>query len=122
MDILKALLVDDEEELVSTLVERLGYRGVIAQYALTGPDALDKLRTEKFDVVVLDLKMPGMSGLDVLTVIKREFPAIPVLLITGHGSPTDSSDVIPDGAYDFLPKPVSLEKLIEKIREAVAAQ
>lgn len=122
MDILKALLVDDEEELVSTLVERLGYRGVIAQYALTGPDALDKLRNEQFDVVVLDLKMPGMSGLDVLTVIKREFPAIPVLLITGHGSPTDSSDVIPDGAYDFLPKPVSLEKLIEKIREAVAAK
>lgn len=122
MDTLKALLVDDEEELVSTLVERLGYRGVIAQYALTGPDALDKLRTNKFDVVVLDLKMPGMSGLDVLTVIKQEFPAIPVLLITGHGSPTDSSDVIPEGAYDFLPKPVSLEKLLEKIREAVAAR
>jgi len=118
---LRALLVDDEEELVTTLVERLDYRGVVAEYALTGPEALRKLRDGTFDVVVLDLKLPGMSGLDVLRVIKHDYPKLPVLLITGHGAPTDEADVIPEGAFDFLPKPISLEKLLQKIREAVAA-
>lgn len=120
MNTLRVLLVDDEEELVSTLVERLGYRGISAQYALTGPDALLLLQAEEFDVVVLDLKMPGMSGLDVLTSIKNINPALPVVLITGHGSPDDSL-AVPDGAFDYLPKPVNLDKLIEKIKEAVTS-
>lgn len=122
MESLRALLVDDEAELVSTLVERLGFRGVAAEDAQTGVEALEKLRSRPFDVVVLDLKMPGMSGLEVLSVIKREFPRIPVILITGHGSPADSSEAIPESVFDFLPKPVSLEKLLEKIREAVASR
>ncbi len=118
---LRALLIDDEEELVTTLVERLDYRGVAAEYALSGPEALEKLKSSTFDVVVLDLKLPGMSGLDVLRMINHDYPRLPVLLITGHGAPTDNSDTIPEGAYDFLPKPISLDRLLQKIREAVAS-
>jgi len=118
---LRALLIDDEEELVTTLVERLDYRGVAAEYALTGPDAIQKLKAATYDVVVLDLKLPGMSGLEVLRIIKHDYPKLPVLLITGHGAPIDGSETIPDGAFDFLPKPVSLDKLLQKIREAVAS-
>ena len=118
---IKVLLVDDERELVTTLVERLSFRGVAADFALSGPEALTKLRADGFTVVVLDLKMPGMSGLDVLSAIKKEFPSLPVLLITGHGSPADEGK-IPVDAFDYLPKPISLERLLVKIREAVASE
>ncbi len=118
MSTLKVLLVDDEQELVTTLVERLGYRGVEAAYALNGPEALDKLRQGHFSVVVLDVKLPGMSGLEVLTRMKKEFPNIPVILITGHGSPVEQPDQVPEDAYDYLPKPISLDKLLQKIKEA----
>lgn len=118
---IKVLLVDDERELVTTLVERLGYRGVQADFALSGAEALEKLKRGRFTVVVLDVKMPGMSGLDVLTTIKRDYPTLPVLLITGHGSPADEGK-IPVEAFDYLPKPISLERLLHKIREAVAGQ
>ena len=117
---IKVLLVDDEKELVTTLVERLGFRGVAADFALSGREALQKLKEESFTVVVLDVKMPGMSGLDVLSAIKQDFPKLPVLLITGHGSPADEGK-IPVDAFDYLPKPISLERLLTKIREAVAS-
>ena len=115
----RALLIDDEEELVSTIVERLGYRGVEAEFALAGGDALEMLRKQAYDVVVLDLKLPGMSGLEVLRNIKKEHPAIPVLLITGHGSPMNQLEEKPEEAFDFLAKPIDLESLIEKMEEAI---
>jgi DNA-binding NtrC family response regulator len=118
---IKVLLVDDERELVTTLVERLGFRGIAADYATSGAEALEKIRHGGFTVVVLDVKMPGMSGLDVLSAIKRDYPLLPVLLITGHGSPTDESK-IPVDAFDCLPKPISLDLLLHKIREAVAGR
>lgn len=115
----RALLIDDEEELVSALVERLGYRGVEADYALGGPEALEKMRRDIFDVVVLDLKLPGMSGGDVLKSIKRDHPSVPVIMITGHGS----LDLLPEGkpeqAFDCLAKPINLEALISKMKEAI---
>lgn len=119
---LKALLIDDEEELVSTLVERLGYRGITAEFALDGYEALHKLREGKFDVVVLDLKMPGMDGVEILRRINTTYSGLPVLLITGHGSMANGTDEKPEGAYDYLMKPVDLETLIAKMQEAVAAK
>jgi DNA-binding NtrC family response regulator len=113
------LLIDDEEELVSTLVVRLGYRGVKAQYALNGEDGLRMLREEKFNVVVLDLKLPGMSGMEILQVINREYPDLPVLLITGHGSPDDVLEEKPEGIFDYLAKPINLEDLMDKMKEAI---
>lgn len=115
----RVLLVDDEEELVSTLVERLDYRGIFAVYALNGQEALQKMREEHFEVVVLDLKLPGMDGLEVLRLINQEHPEVPVLLITGHGSLADEIDQKPEGAFDYLAKPINLDDLIAKMKEAI---
>lgn len=115
----RALLIDDEEELVTTLVERLSYRGIEAEYSLDGSDALEKMREGNFQVVILDLKLPGMGGLEVLKRLNTDYPEIPVLLITGHGSPEGEVDPKPDGAYDYLVKPVDIEILIAKMQEAV---
>lgn len=117
MSNLRVLLVDDEEELVSALVERLGYRGIKAKYALNGQQAIELIQTENFDVVVLDLKLPGMSGVEVQKAIKKEHPDLPVLLITGQGAPPDQLGLKPGEQYDFLEKPVGLEVLLERIKE-----
>lgn len=118
----RALLIDDEEELVSTLVERLSYRGIEAEYSLDGYDALSKMRTGAFQVVVLDLKLPGMGGEEVLRQLKRDFPDVPVLLITGHGPGADGAGAVPEGAHDYLVKPVGLDTLIAKMREAIGTK
>jgi DNA-binding NtrC family response regulator len=117
----RVLLIDDEEELVSALVERLGYRGVDAEFALNGMDALEKMRVSEFDVIVLDLKLPGMDGTEVLKKIKAGYPHVPVLMITGHGSMSEGPEEKPDEAYDFLAKPINLEDLIKKMQEAIKA-
>jgi DNA-binding NtrC family response regulator len=114
---LRVLLVDDEEELVTALVERLGYRGIEAQYALDGHRAIEMIRAESYDVVVLDFKLPGMSGVEVHRVIKTERPDLPVVLITGHGAPPDQIPDKPGEHYDILEKPVGLAVLLDKIKE-----
>lgn len=113
------LLVDDEKELVTTMVERLGYRNIEADYALDGYETLVKMREKSYDVVVLDLKLPGMNGAEVLEKIKKDYPDIPVLLITGHGTADESIDTVPSGAVDYLAKPINIEVLIKKMEEAV---
>jgi len=115
----RVLLIDDEEELVSALVERLSYRDIDAEFALTGPDGIEKMRQSRFDVVVLDLKLPGMDGTEVLSRIKGEYPEVPVLMITGHGSVADGQEEKPALAFDFLSKPINLEDLIDKMQEAI---
>jgi len=121
MDKYKVLFIDDEEELVSTLVERLEYRGVSADFALNGSEAIKMMRENSYDVVVLDLKMPGMSGSEVMSIIRKEYPQLPVLLITGHGSLDEEQDEKPEGAFDYLEKPIDLKDLIEKMQEAVSS-
>ena len=117
MSPLSVLFVDDEEELVSAIVERLGYRGMDAKYVLNGPEALELIRTQDVDVVVLDLKLPGMSGLEVHDIIKRERVDLPVILITGHGAPPEQLGLPPGQDHMFLEKPVALDALIERIKE-----
>lgn len=114
----KVLFVDDEKELVSTLVERLGFRDIDGAYELNGASAIERLRREKFDIVIVDLKLPGISGTETARVIKQEHPNIPILLITGHGSPLDSGE-IPKGIIDILPKPISIDTLVERLEEAL---
>lgn len=114
---LRVLLVDDEEELVSVLAERLGYRGIQAKYALSGQHAIEMIQEESFDVVVLDLKLPGMSGVEVHNFLKKEHPNLSVVLITGHGAPADQIQEKGSEHYDFLEKPIGLAVLIEKIKE-----
>lgn len=122
MSDMRVLFIDDEEELVSTLVERLSYRGIEAAYAIDGYDGLAKMRDGDFQIVVLDLKLPGLGGGEVLKRLRAEYPEVPVLLITGHGSPVTDVESRPEGAYDYLIKPVNLDDLIAKMREALAAQ
>ncbi|MFH1724723.1 MAG: response regulator [Elusimicrobiota bacterium] len=117
MERLRILLVDDEEELVSALVERLRFRSIESKYALNGTKAVAMLQVESFDAVVLDLKLPGISGVDVHSIIKKEYPDLPVILITGHGAPLEQLGFKPGEGCEFLEKPVRIEVLVDKIKD-----
>lgn len=118
---LRILLVDDENELVDALAERLDLRGFYADGVTSGAEALARVRAEGYDVVVLDVKMPGESGIEIMKSIKKEKPDLPVILITGHGSAQDGEQGLNEGAFDYLQKPIQLETLIKKINEAAAS-
>ncbi|MBI5572679.1 MAG: response regulator [Desulfomonile tiedjei] len=115
----KVLLVDDEEDFVSTLAERLNLRGIPTSIATTGEDALRLVAADAPQIVVLDVMMPGMSGLEVLQRLRADFPQIPVLLLSGIGSTQDTELGMRLGAVDFLMKPLQIEQLIGKMSAAV---
>lgn len=119
MENLRVLLVDDEEELVATLVERLTLRGIVAEAVTNGEEALRRMRDAPFDVVVADLKMPGISGLTVIERIQRDYPQTKVLLITGHGADADGLEEAAATRYTVLMKPFDIQALTERIREAL---
>ena len=118
MDQLRLMFVDDEEELVSALVERLELRGIEAIGVTSGDAALEYLREADFDVVVIDVKMPGIGGLELLRTISRRYPDVKVILMTGHGSAEDSEIGHRLGAVAYLQKPVDLEDLLATIEQA----
>jgi DNA-binding NtrC family response regulator len=115
---LKVLLVDDEQEFLETLSKRLEMRDVETKLALDGKQALEAVQDEEPDVMVLDLKMPGMDGMEVLRRIKSAFPGVPVVMLTGHGTKKDEEQARELGAYAYLQKPVELNRLSEILREA----
>jgi len=121
MEKLKVLLVDDEEDFVSTLAERLQLRDIMTLIATDGDQALQIIDTDKPPVVVLDVMMPGIGGLDVLQQIKRRYPQTQVILLTGRGSTKDGIKGMRLGAFDYLMKPVKIEGLIQKLNEAFRA-
>jgi len=116
------LLVDDEEEFVSTLAERLTMRGMRVRTALDGESALRMVEDDPPHVVLLDVLMPGMGGLEVLRVIKKLHPETQVILLTGHGSTRDGMEGMRHGAFDYLTKPLKIEDLMAKLEEAVAGK
>jgi len=118
MEHLRLLFVDDEEELVSAVVERLELRGIDAVGVTSGDEALHRLREERFDVVVIDVRMPGIGGIDVLRTVNRRHPEVKVILMTGHGSAEDSEIGRRLGAIAYLQKPVDLEDLLTTIDRA----
>jgi len=118
MEKLKVLLVDDEEEFVTTLAERLQLREIETVIATDGDDAIRIINAERLPVVVLDVIMPGIGGLDVLQQIKRNYPEIQVILLTGRGSTNDGIKGMRLGAFDYMMKPVKIEDLIQKMNEA----
>jgi DNA-binding NtrC family response regulator len=122
MEPLKILIVDDEEELVSTLAERLTLRGLEVQVATNGVDALQLARQEDFTVIVADVKMPGIGGLELTSAIKQHDPALPVILFTGHSSLADAELGLEQGAFAYVVKPVDIDVLLEKIRSAAAGK
>ncbi len=117
-DRIRLLLVDDEVAYADVLSNRLGKRGFDVQKAYSSPEALLALRTQKFDVAVLDLKMPDMDGIEVLKIAKQEDPDLQVIMLTGHGSATACEQGLALGAFDYLMKPCELDTLVEKIHEA----
>ncbi len=118
MNDIRVLLVDDEEELVATIKERLEIRGIMAEAVTTGHEALERIQESAFDVVVVDLKMPGLGGADVVDVIRKRQPETDVLLITGHGSRRDEVEQLATRGYRILLKPFRIERLIAMIRES----
>ena len=118
MEKIKALLVDDEEEFVFTLAERLNLRGIATLVATTGDEALGIIESETPSVVILDVMMPGLGGLEVLKQIKRDSPSTQVILLTGRGSSKDGEKGKQMGAFDYLVKPVRIEEMVKIITEA----
>jgi signal transduction histidine kinase len=118
MENIRLLLVDDEEEFRSTITKRLKRRGIAAEQAGTGEECLSILEKTPMDVVVLDVKMPGMNGIETLHHIKKRYPKIEVIMLTGHATTRDGVDGIKTGAFDYLTKPIELEHLLGKIKQA----
>lgn len=116
------LLVDDEEEFITTLAERLGIRGIRCRTAFNGEDALKAVEADVPQVMILDVMMPGMRGLEVLERVKKSHPQIQVILLTGQGSTQDGIEGMRQGAFDYMIKPLNLDTLLNKISEAMAAQ
>jgi DNA-binding response OmpR family regulator len=116
---LKILLVDDEEEFVTTLAERLELRGLQAQAALNGEAALQMIEADTPEIVILDVMMPGIGGFEVLRRIKSQHPQLPVILLTGRGSEKEGVKGMQLGAFDYLMKPLDIEELIKKMQEAI---
>jgi len=119
MDNIHVLIVDDEEDLAKTIAERLEIRGIHTQTASDGDKALNLIKSQPPDVVVLDLMMPGIGGLGILKQINLLGNKIPVILLTGYGSRERSIEGMNLGAFDYVLKPCNLDDLIIKIQEAI---
>lgn len=118
MDALKVMLVDDEIEFVETLLKRLKKRGLDVTSAGSGEEALSSLEGNQADVVVLDVKMPGMDGVDVLREIKSRYPLVEVIMLTGHANVEVAIQGMELGAFDYLMKPMDIDELLYKIQDA----
>ncbi len=112
------LLVDDEEQFLKVLSQRMEGRGLKVETSTSGEDALKKVQGKEFDAIVLDLAMPGMSGIETLKRIRSENPDVQIIMLTGHGSVEKGVEAIKAGAVDFLEKPADLNTIMAKIAEA----
>jgi DNA-binding response OmpR family regulator len=115
---MKVLLVDDEEEFVKALAERLKMRELRSDTVLDGEEALSYVEDQEPDVMVLDLKMPGIDGMEVLRQVRKAYPKIQVIILTGHGTEKDEEEAKRLGAFDYLEKPVNLDVLVKKMKAA----
>jgi DNA-binding NtrC family response regulator len=117
-DGITVLLVDDEVAFTRTLAQRLMMRNLKVIIAYDGEQALSKIKQEEPDVIVLDLNMPGMHGMDVLKETKKIYPDTQVIILTGHGTDKDEEEAIRLGGFGFLKKPTDIDTLEHKIKEA----
>ncbi len=115
---IKLLIVDDEIQFLNALAQRLEIRGFHVTKATNGAEALQAAGSEKFDLALLDLKMPGLDGKEVLQLLKKEHKYLEVIILTGHGSLDSAVECTKLGAYGYLPKPYELENLIKILKEA----
>ena len=112
------LIVDDEQDFLETIVKRLKRRKIDAAGVSSGKEALDILQKQHFDVVILDIRMPGMDGIETLKELKRTMPLMEVILLTGHASVESGMQGMQLGAFDYVMKPAEIDDLIEKVRQA----
>ena len=113
------LLVDDEIPFVETMTKRLTKRNLRVIMAFNGEEALEKLdKNRNLDVVILDVKMPGMDGIETLGEIKKSYPLTEVIMLTGHATVESAIEGMKSGAFDYLMKPCDLEQLMVKVEEA----
>ena len=115
---MKLLLVDDEEEFVKALAERLKMRDLRSDTVLDGEEALSFVEDQEPDVMILDLKMPGIDGMEVLRQVRKAYPNIQVIILTGHGTEKHEEEAKRLGAFDYLEKPVNLDVLVKKMKAA----
>jgi DNA-binding NtrC family response regulator len=115
---MKMMLVDDEERFLSTTKKFLGKKGYDVVTATSGAEALEKIRVQNIHVVILDVKMPGMDGIATLKEIKRQFPLIEVIMLTGHATIESAVDGLKSGAIDYLMKPADIDEIIQKAEQA----
>lgn len=116
----RVLIVDDEEDFVDILALRLTDAGETVHKAYTGEQGLEVLAEKEIDVVILDIKMPGMDGIETLREIKHRFPLVEVIMLTGHGTTETAVEGMKLGAIDYLLKPADFQELARKL--AVARQ
>src|SRR4030043_1487675 len=115
---IKLLIVDDEVKFLDSIAKRLEIRDFNVTKATNGQEAIDAAKAGKFDLALLDLKMPGMDGKHVLEILKKEHKFLEVIILTGHGSLDSAVECTKLGAFGYLPKPYELEKLLELLRQA----
>jgi DNA-binding NtrC family response regulator len=121
MSIANVLLVDDEIEFVETFSERLELRDLAISKAFRGEEALQVLEENtNVEVVILDVKMPGMDGIETLTEIKMKFPLMEVIMLSGHADVESAIEGMKHGAFDYLMKPCDIDQMIAKVTEAAA--
>jgi two-component system OmpR family response regulator len=114
----RVLVVDDEVDFLEAFVDRLKMRGLDARGVESGEEALELLKRQEFDVVVLDVKMPGMDGVETLREMKRNWPIMEVIMLTGHASVESGIEGMKLGAYDYIMKPADIDELMEKMQQA----
>lgn len=114
----RILLIDDEQGFVETFAKRLTKRGYDVTFTLDGESGLATLDEKTIDVVILDVKMPGMDGIETLQAIKATHPLVEVIMLTGHATVENAIDGMKNGAFDYLMKPCEMGELIDKVTEA----
>lgn len=119
---IKLLIVDDEVNFLNSIAERLEIRDFEVVKATNGNEAINAANNKKFDIALLDLKMPGMDGKQVLEILKKEHKYIEVIILTGHGSLESAVECTKLGAFGYLPKPYELDKLLEILKDAYSTR
>jgi DNA-binding NtrC family response regulator len=115
---IKLLIVDDEVKFLDSIAQRLEMRGFDVTKATNGNEAIAATENKQYDIALLDLKMPGMDGKEVLEILKKEHKYIEVIILTGHGSLESAVECTKLGAFGYLPKPYELDKLLETLKDA----
>jgi len=118
MTTFRIMLVDDEERFLATTQKLLTKKGFDVVTAISGMEALEKLNSQNIHVVILDVKMPGMDGVTTLQEIKRLFPLVEVIMLTGHATVESAVDGLKSGAFDYVMKPADIDDLVVKAQEA----